>query len=54
MTTARGCARPCRQRCQQLGVVHPNAPLTATDRETVEFGVCDPDGNLLTVFERRR
>ena len=42
------------QRCQQLGVVHPNAPLTATDWETVEFGVCDPDGNLLTVFERRR
>jgi catechol 2,3-dioxygenase-like lactoylglutathione lyase family enzyme len=38
--------------CSRAGVVHPNAPLAATSWETREFGVLDPDHNLITFFER--
>src|SRR5438045_463954 len=37
---------------QPLGVVHPNAPLEAKPWGTLEFGICDPDGNLITFAER--
>lgn len=33
-------------------VIHPNAPLQAKPWGTREFGVLDPDGNLLTFAER--
>lgn len=39
-------------RCVPLGVVHPRAPLRATPWGTREFGVLDPDGNLVTLYER--
>lgn len=39
--------------CEQLGVVHPNAPLREQPWGTTEFGVLDPDGNLITLVERR-
>jgi len=32
--------------------VHPNAPLHDTDWVTREFGVLDPDGNLIGIWER--
>jgi len=35
-----------------LGVVHPNASIEDTPWGTREFGLVDPDGNLVTVFER--
>jgi catechol 2,3-dioxygenase-like lactoylglutathione lyase family enzyme len=38
--------------CHALGVVHPNAPLRNTPWGTREFGVVDPDGNLVTLFQR--
>lgn len=38
--------------CQRLGVVHPNAPLTVQPWGTREFGVLDPDNNLITLYER--
>ena len=37
---------------QPLGIVHPNGSLRDTDYGTREFGVLDPDGNLITFFER--
>lgn len=37
---------------QPQGVVHPNAPLMIRPWGDREFGVCDPDGNLLTFVER--
>ncbi len=37
---------------EPLGVLHPNAKLQDTDFGTREFGVLDPDGNLVTFFER--
>jgi catechol 2,3-dioxygenase-like lactoylglutathione lyase family enzyme len=40
------------ERCSRLGVVHPRAPLTDQPWGTREFGVCDPDGNLIGVYER--
>lgn len=33
---------------EPLGIVHPRAPLAATPWGTREFGVLDPDGNLIT------
>ena len=33
------------------GIVHPHAPLTTKPWRTKEFGIVDPDGNLLTFFE---
>ena len=38
--------------CQQLGVVHPNAPLQDRWWGTREFGVLDPDGNLISLYQR--
>lgn len=40
------------QHCRALGVVHPNGPLRDTGWGTREFDVLDPDGNLITLFER--
>ena len=37
---------------QPLGVLHPNAQLADQPWGTREFGVIDPDGNLVTFFER--
>ncbi len=39
-------------RLQQHSVIHPNAHITNTDWGTREFGVTDPDNNLITFFER--
>jgi catechol 2,3-dioxygenase-like lactoylglutathione lyase family enzyme len=41
------------QRCERAGVVHPNAPLADQPWGTREFGVLDPDGNLIGLYERR-
>jgi catechol 2,3-dioxygenase-like lactoylglutathione lyase family enzyme len=38
--------------CRGLGVVHPNAPLTDQPWGTREFGVLDPDGNLISLYKR--
>jgi catechol 2,3-dioxygenase-like lactoylglutathione lyase family enzyme len=35
------------------GIVHPNAPLADKPWGAREFGVLDPDGNLVTFAERR-
>jgi catechol 2,3-dioxygenase-like lactoylglutathione lyase family enzyme len=35
------------------GIVHPNAPLSDKPWGSREFGVLDPDGNLVTFAERR-
>lgn len=40
------------EHCEARGIVHPNAPLRATPWGTREFGVLDPDGNLVTLFQR--
>jgi uncharacterized glyoxalase superfamily protein PhnB len=45
-------AGPLYDHCREMGVVHPNAPLRATPWGTHEFGVTDPDGNLITIFAR--
>jgi catechol 2,3-dioxygenase-like lactoylglutathione lyase family enzyme len=37
---------------EPLGIVHGNAPLHDTHFGTREFAVLDPDGNLVTFFER--
>jgi catechol 2,3-dioxygenase-like lactoylglutathione lyase family enzyme len=39
--------------CRDAGIVHPRAHLEDTDYGTTEFGVLDPDGNLVTFFEWR-
>jgi len=36
-----------------LGILHPNAPLRDQSYGTREFGVLDPDHNLVVFFERR-
>lgn len=38
--------------CTALGVVHPAAPLGPTAWGTREFAVLDPDGNLVTPYQR--
>jgi catechol 2,3-dioxygenase-like lactoylglutathione lyase family enzyme len=38
--------------CQEAGIVHPNAAIGDTEWATREFAVLDPDGNLMTFFER--
>lgn len=38
--------------CDAAGVVHPNAALSDQPWGTREFGVLDPDGNLIGLFER--
>jgi len=40
------------EHCRSLGVVHPNVPLTDQPWGTREFGVLDPDGNLISLYER--
>lgn len=37
---------------QRLGIVHPKAPLSDQPWGTREFGILDPDNNLITFFER--
>ena len=37
--------------CVAFGIVHPNAPLESTPRDSKEFAVLDPDGNLITFAE---
>ena len=37
--------------CETLGVVHPRASLRVTEWGTEEFGLLDPDGNLVTLYE---
>lgn len=39
--------------CQRLGVVHPNALLADKPWGSREFGALDPDGNLISLYERR-
>ena len=41
------------ERCAAAGVVHPRATLADQPWGTREFGVLDPDGNLIGLFERR-
>ncbi len=41
------------ERCDAAGVVHPSATLADQPWGTREFGVLDPDGNLIGLFERR-
>ncbi|CAN7448103.1 bleomycin resistance protein [Rhizobacter sp. LjRoot28] len=38
-------------RCTGHGIVHPNAPLAMTPWGNMEFGILDPDGNLVTFHE---
>ena len=38
--------------CAELGVVHPNAPLTDQPWGMREFAILDPDHNLITLYER--
>ena len=40
------------ERCRRLGVVHPRAPLQDRWWGTREFGVLDPDNNLVCLYER--
>ena len=40
------------RRCRDLGVVHPSAPLQDRWWGTREFGVLDPDNNLIGLYER--
>lgn len=37
--------------CQRAGVVHPSAPMATKPWGAREFGVLDPDGNLVTFAE---
>lgn len=38
--------------CVPLGILHPKGHLEEMPWRTREFGVLDPDGNLITFFER--
>jgi hypothetical protein len=37
---------------QPFGVIHPNGQISNQPWGTREFGVTDPDNNLITFFER--
>jgi catechol 2,3-dioxygenase-like lactoylglutathione lyase family enzyme len=39
--------------CQERDVVHPNGKLDDTEWGTRQFVVLDPDGNIVTFWERR-
>jgi catechol 2,3-dioxygenase-like lactoylglutathione lyase family enzyme len=39
--------------CDERGIVHPNAHIDDTSWGTREFGVLDPDGNLIGFYEER-
>jgi catechol 2,3-dioxygenase-like lactoylglutathione lyase family enzyme len=41
------------EQCKSRDVVHPNAHIDDTDWGTREFGVLDPDGNLVGFWELR-
>ena len=38
-------------KCVSYGIVHPNAPLARAPWGNQEFGILDPDGNLITFYE---
>ncbi len=38
--------------CASHDIVHPNAPLARKPWGTMEFAILDPDGNLVTFYER--
>ena len=38
--------------CASHAIVHPNAPLASKPWGTKEFAILDPDGNLVTFYER--
>jgi catechol 2,3-dioxygenase-like lactoylglutathione lyase family enzyme len=38
------------EHCRRLGVVHPNASIEDKPWGTREFGVLDPDGNLIALY----
>ena len=39
--------------CAERGIVHPNAHIDDTSWGTREFGILDPDGNLIGFYEER-
>jgi catechol 2,3-dioxygenase-like lactoylglutathione lyase family enzyme len=39
--------------CSARGIVHPNGKINDTWWGTREFGVLDPDGNLISLYEER-
>ncbi len=39
------------QHCLNMGCVHSNGPLAATDWGTLEFHVLDPDNNLISFWQ---
>ena len=39
--------------CKSRDVVHPNGHIADTAWNTREFGILDPDGNLVTFWQRR-
>jgi catechol 2,3-dioxygenase-like lactoylglutathione lyase family enzyme len=41
------------EHCKAHDVVHPNAAISDTEWATREFAVLDPDGNLVSFWERR-
>jgi catechol 2,3-dioxygenase-like lactoylglutathione lyase family enzyme len=41
------------ERCVRAGVVHPNGSLVDQPWGTREFGILDPDGNLIGLYEWR-
>ncbi|MEO6502370.1 MAG: VOC family protein [Jatrophihabitantaceae bacterium] len=40
------------EHCRELGVVHPNAPLSEKPWGAREFALLDPDNNLIALYER--
>ncbi|WP_408010370.1 bleomycin resistance protein [Pseudalkalibacillus sp. A8] len=40
-------------RLEELGILHPNAPLGDRPWGVREFAVIDPDNNLITFYERQ-
>jgi catechol 2,3-dioxygenase-like lactoylglutathione lyase family enzyme len=41
------------ERCNQLGIVHPNGHVEDTEWGAREFSALDPDGNLVRFWELR-
>jgi len=41
------------EQCKAREIVHPNAHVGDTEWGTREFGILDPDGNLVSFWERR-
>lgn len=39
------------EKCTRLSIVHPNAPLSSRPWGSKEFGILDPDGNLVTFHQ---